>query len=304
MTGAPLPRAECETQLGTHTAHRMARTRSKSPARRPKGAGRSRRLVFWIGLGALLVGAALLVLPSRETGPSVAVAPVLRPEVVGRYPHDPGAFTQGLLVEGGAVYESTGLYGQSTLRRVDLESGRVLASRALGGGDFAEGLAALGGRLYQLTWREGRVYVSDLDTLAPLDTLPLPGEGWGLAEDGRLLILSDGSDRLRWLDPATLAVVREVTVRDGGRPVPRLNELEYVDGVVYANVWQTGRIAAIDPESGAVLQWLDFETLYRLHTGTGADVLNGIAYDPAADRLLITGKLWPTVYAVDRPALD
>ncbi|MDT0633261.1 glutaminyl-peptide cyclotransferase [Rubrivirga sp. S365] len=268
--------------------------------RRTGGAGQGARRWPWVA--ALLAAAAVVGLVALREGGEGSAAPVLRPEVVAQYPHDTLAFTQGLLVEGGAVYESTGLYGRSSLRRVDLATGRVVASRSLGDGDFAEGLAALDGRLYQLTWRQGRVYVADVQTLAPLDTLPLAGEGWGLTEDGRHLILSDGSDRLRVLDPATLAVVRTVEVRDGGRPVPRLNELEYVDGLVYANVWQTGRIAAVDPQSGAVVRWLDLGTLHTLHTGTGRDVLNGIAHDPATGHLLVTGKLWPSVYAVEVPA--
>ena len=205
-----------------------------------------------------------------------------------------------MLIEDGVLYESTGLYGESSLRRVDLATGAVLDSVRLGDAYFAEGLAALGGRLYQLTWQERVVFVYDLATLAPLDTLALDGEGWGLASDGAQLVWSDGSDRLRWLDPATLAVQREVVVRDGRRAVSNLNELEVIDGRVYANVWQTGQIAVIDPATGAVEQWIDLTNVAVLNAGPGRDVMNGIAYDPQGDRLLVTGKLWPTLYAVPR----
>ena len=289
------------------------RARTKGRRRAKASPGQTRRLVVG-GAAALAVGAAVVSLAlSDEDPPEPAVgaaasavgapasAPVVRPEVVAEYPHDPAAFTQGLLVEGGALYESTGLYGASSVRRVDLASGRVLDSLRLGAESFGEGLAALDGRLYQATWREGRAFVYDQATLAPLDTLALSGEGWGLASSGDHLVLSDGSDRLRWLDPATFAPVREVRVRDGGRPVRQLNELEVVGGLVYANVWQTGWIAVIDPESGAVLRWLDLSALHARHLAEGRDVLNGIAFDERSGRLLVTGKLWPTVYALDLP---
>jgi glutamine cyclotransferase len=248
---------------------------------------------------AVAVGVVLLLILRLVDGAGeTATAPVVRPDVVARYPHDTTAFTQGLLLAGGALYESTGLYGESSLRRVDLATGRVLDSLRLGRAYFAEGLATLDGRLYQLTWQEGRVFVYDRATLAPLDTLALDGEGWGLATDGDRLVWSDGSDRLRWLDPATMAVTREVQVRDGGRPVAALNELEVIGGRVLANVWRTGRIAVIDPETGTVVQWLDLTPLVVLQSGAGQDVLNGIAYDAAAGRLLVTGKLWSRVYAL------
>ena len=251
--------------------------------------------------GAVAVAALVAVVLRRPEPP--AAAPVVRPALVAAYPHDSTAFTQGLVVAGGAVYESTGLYGRSTVRRVDLATGRVLQSRALGPAFFGEGLAALGGRLYQLTWREGRVFTYDRETLAPLDTLAFDGEAWGLAADGDRLVLSDGSDRLRWLDPVTLAVTREVAVRDGRRRVGNLNELEVVGGLVYANVWGSARIAVVDAGSGAVVRWLDFTALQDRHRRVADAVLNGIAHEPGAEpgagRLLITGKLWPTVYAVD-----
>ena len=252
--------------------------------------------------GVLAVAAVVAAVVLRRSEPP-GTAPVVRPALSAAFPHDSTAFTQGLVVAGGAVYESTGLYGQSTVRRVDLATGEVLASRALGPSFFGEGLAALGDRLYQLTWREGRVFVYDRATLAPLDTLDLAGEAWGLATDGDRLVLSDGSDRLRWLDPVTLATVRELRVRDGRRRVGNLNELEVIDGLVYANVWGSARIAVVDASSGGVVRWLDFTPLQDRHRRISDAVLNGIAFDPETGRLLITGKLWPSVYAVDLAAV-
>ena len=273
------------------------RTRARERGRRPAPPRRVARAAVVAG-GVAAVAALVAVVALRRAEPPSA-APVVRPALVAAYPHDSTAFTQGLVVAGGAVYESTGLYGRSTVRRVDLATGRVLASRELGPTFFGEGLAALGGRLYQLTWREGHVFVYDAATLAPLDTLAFAGEGWGLAADGGRLVLSDGSDRLRWLDPDGLRVVREVRVHDGPRRVGNLNELEVVGGLVYANVWGSARIAVVDAGSGAVVRWLDFGPLQARHRRVSDAVLNGIAHDPASGRLLVTGKLWPTVYAVD-----
>ena len=278
--------------------------RTRDERRRAAESKRARRRWALVA-GALAVGAVALWAARSGDDPAPAppttTAPVVRPTIEAEYPHDPRAFTQGLLIADGALYESTGLYGASSLRRVDLETGRVLDSLSVGEEYFAEGLAALGGRLYQLTWREGAVFVYDQATLAPLDTLAIPGEGWGLAEMDGQLVLSDGTDRLRWLDPATLAPVREVRVRDGDRPVGQLNELEVVGGRVYANVWQTGRIAVIDPADGAVVQWIDLSDLAASQRAQGRDVLNGIAFDPGSGRLLVTGKLWPSLYAVALP---
>lgn len=218
-------------------------------------------------------------------------------EVTARYPHDVTAYTQGLVWADSVLYESTGRYAHSELRRVDLATGQVLARHTLGGDRFGEGLAVLGGRLYQLTWESQVAYVYDAATLAPLDSFSYAGQGWGLATDGTVLWMSDGSDSLRLLDPATFATTRVVKVRLGGRPVVRINELEWVDGTILANVYETDRIVRIDPATGEVTRSYDFAELYP-DRPPEVDVLNGIATSPVAGELLITGKLWPTMYRV------
>ncbi|MGH8583047.1 MAG: glutaminyl-peptide cyclotransferase [Gammaproteobacteria bacterium] len=222
-------------------------------------------------------------------------------EVVNSYPHDPAAYTQGLLYHAGHLYESTGLYGQSSLRKVDPGSGRVLAKVSLARALFAEGLALLGGRLFQLTWKEGLGFVYELETLARVGQFELPSaEGWGLTSDGLSLILSDGSQRLYFLDPVSYAVRRTLEVASDGAPVMRLNELEYAWGEILANVWLTDAIARIDPRDGRVLGWIDLKPLHAHLPLTYARVaeLNGIAYDAGRDRLFVTGKLWPRLFEV------
>jgi glutamine cyclotransferase len=219
--------------------------------------------------------------------------------VAARVPHDPAAYTQGLVYADGVLYESTGLYGQSQVRRVNRATGRVEAAVSLAADRFGEGLALLDGRLYQLTWQSMIGYVYDAATLAPLDSFRYEGEGWGLTTDGTALIMSDGTARLRFLDPATFAVVRELTVRDHGSPLSALNELEYVDGVIFANVYQSDWIVRVDADSGTVLEWIDFKGLLDGGDRTPqTDVLNGIAFDPASGNLLLTGKRWPWLFEV------
>ncbi len=251
-------------------------------------------------LGLVVVGVVIYLAIPGSVQP---LAPEESPRMLEKFPHDTTAFTQGLLFEEGSLYESTGRYGASSLRRVDLKTGAVELRHELDSTYFAEGLAALNGKLYQLTWKERVGFVYDIETLAPLHTFAIPTrEGWGLAEDGEHLILSDGSEYLRFLDPESMSVLREIRVHDGGKPVTKLNELEYIDGLIYANVWQNSRVAIIDPEDGRVINWLNFNWLNVMHSPLdGADVLNGIAYDPAQKRLYITGKLWPFVYAFKLP---
>jgi glutamine cyclotransferase len=222
--------------------------------------------------------------------------------VVNVYPHDPNAFTQGLVVHEGQLYEGTGLEGESSLRRVDLASGRVDRRRALDDRYFGEGIAILDRRIYQLTWQSRVGFIYDLETFERLGTFAYEGEGWGLTHDGDELIMSDGTPVVRFLDPDTLEVTRTITVRDGDTPVGELNELEYIEGEVWANVWRTDRIVRFDPADGRVVGWVDFGDLYP-RRAANADVLNGIAYDADAERIFITGKNWPQLYEIvlERP---
>ncbi|MDQ2665721.1 MAG: glutaminyl-peptide cyclotransferase [Gemmatimonadota bacterium] len=223
-------------------------------------------------------------------------------EVTAHYPHDSTAYTQGLVWADSVLYESTGRYGYSELRRVDLRSGRVLASRRLAANRFGEGLALMKDRLFQLTWQSGVAYVYDAATLAPRDSFTYAGEGWGLATDGTSLFMSDGSDSLRILSPATFRTERVVHVRYKGSPLYKLNELEYVDGSVLANVYESNWVVRIDPATGDVRELLDFADLYAERPGS-AEVMNGIALSPDKGQLLLTGKLWPVMFQVRlRPA--
>ena len=217
--------------------------------------------------------------------------------VMARVAHDTTAYTQGLVYAGGQLYESTGLLGQSQVRRVNRTTGRVEAAVPLAADRFGEGLTLLDGKLYQLTWTSRVGYVYDAASLAPLDSFRYDGEGWGLTTDGTALIMSDGTARLRFLDPGTFAVVREVTVRDQGSPLSQINELEYVDGAIFANVYRSDWIVRIDPDSGTVLEWIDLAGLLPARERTPTtDVLNGIAWDASTGRLLVTGKRWPWLY--------
>lgn len=244
-----------------------------------------------------------------EIFPSVAmnpVAPVSGYQVVAEYPHDPGAFTQGLVLRNGELFEGTGLEGESTLRRVDLESGDVLQMRELDEEYFGEGISILNGRIYQLTWQSGVAFVYDAETFELLKIFSYDGEGWGLTTDGQRLIMSDGTDTLVFRDPETFDVTGEIDVRDSGTPVANLNELEYVEGEVWANVWQTDRVARIDPGSGQVVGWVDLSGLLSEEEREtyDVDVLNGIAYDSESERIFVTGKLWPKLFEIEVAPAD
>jgi len=225
----------------------------------------------------------------------------LRAQVIESYPHDHDAFTQGLLLHDGSLYESTGLYGRSSVRQVELQTGRVIKRVDLPPELFGEGLAEAGGRLVQLTWRQGVAPTYDLATLARNGEFKFAGEGWGLCYDGQQFIQSDGSNRLTFRDPATFAVTRQLAVSQEGRPVNALNELECVGDTVYANVWLTDRIVAISTANGAVRADIDANGLLtpaeRAASGPDA-ILNGIAHDPATNTFLLTGKLWPKLFRV------
>jgi glutamine cyclotransferase len=223
--------------------------------------------------------------------------------VIHAYPHDPQAFTQGLVYVDGHLYESTGLNGQSTLREDDLETGRVLKEVSVPSRYFAEGLTNWGSTLIQLTWKAHVAFVYDRATFRLLRTMQYPWEGWGLTQDGKHLILSDGSATLHFLNPETLAEVRSLRVTDRGRPVEQLNELEYIHGEIYANVWMTDRIARISPESGKVLDWIDLTgILPEIEIRSRDAVLNGIAFDAGHNRLFVTGKLWPRLFQIQAQA--
>jgi glutamine cyclotransferase len=220
-------------------------------------------------------------------------------EVVKRWPHDRGAFTQGLVFRDGSLLESTGLNGQSRLREVNLETGRVLKQVTLPAVYFAEGLAVVGSEVFQLTWQNRKAFVYDVDTFQARKEFAYEGEGWGLATDWTALILSDGTARLRFLDPAAFTVNRTLDVTREGRPQERLNELEFIHGEIFANVWQTDDVVRIDPANGVVRGVIDFSGLLAPQDRRPeTDVLNGIAYDAKRDRLFITGKNWPWVFEV------
>lgn len=229
-------------------------------------------------------------------------APTVAVQQVRSYPHDSTAFTQGLVWRAGTLYESTGRYGQSSLRRVELETGRVIEKVDLADNYFAEGLAAVGDTLYQLTWKEGVAFKYDANTMRPAGQVSYTGEAWGLTTDGRRLIVSDGSSYLTFIDPATFQIDTTLRVTDGGQPVDQLNELEWVRGEVWANVWHTQQIVRIDPATGRVKGKLDLTSIIP-PVSDPEGVLNGTAYDPAANRLLVTGKLWPRLYEISIPSL-
>jgi glutaminyl-peptide cyclotransferase len=249
------------------------------------------------GLTSILALALLLISGAAR---SAAAVPVYGYKIVHTYPHDTGAYTEGLFYKDGYLYESTGELGQSTVRKVDLRTGETVLRHNLPARYFGEGIVDWKGRLVQLTWKSQTGFVYDLDSFKLQHTFAYPGEGWALTRDNRQIYMSDGTAVLRVLDPETLAVVRRIAVTDAGKPVIHLNELEWIKGEIYANVWLTNRIARIDPASGHVVGWIDLDGL----PGTselaepGNDVLNGIAYDAAHDRLFVTGKHWPALFEI------
>jgi glutamine cyclotransferase len=226
-------------------------------------------------------------------------APTYSFVIVNVYPHDPDAFTQGLLYDDGWLYESTGRRGQSSVRRVEVETGNVEQVYALPEQLFGEGLTLFGDRLIQLTWKSQVGFVYDQETFDLEWVFEYPTQGWGITHDGERLIMSDGTSTLYFWDPQTLAEIGQVQVQADGCPIDRLNELEYVEGEVWANVWLTDTIARIDPQDGRVTGWIDLGGLLdRESLGQPADVLNGIAYDAEGGRLFVTGKLWPSLFEI------
>lgn len=257
------------------------------------------RRVRWLAFFAAL-GLQVVALSARSGGVPPGARPLRRisPQVVATYPHDHAAFTQGLVWSEGRLFESTGLYGASSLREVDLTSGRVLRRVELPADLFAEGLARHGQELLQLTWQEQRLLVWDLPTFARRGERRYGGEGWGLTSDGTRLLMSDGTDRISIRDPSTFAETGSIRVTRDGLPLPALNELEWAEGRLWANVWMTDEIVGIDATTGRVEVVVDGSSLLDADARREADVLNGIAYVPARKTFLLTGKYWPTLFEV------
>jgi len=278
---------------------------------------RSTRMLWGGMLAGGLIATGIALAPGFRTPAEETVAPVnitpngtsrpvaapaieeLRLRVIRKYPHATDAFTQGLIWHEGVMYESTGQYGRSSLRKVRLEDGKVLAQRKLGPKFFGEGLERVGERLIQLTWRSGFAFVSELSTLEARETLSYRGEGWGLCYDGTALVMSDGSSMLEFRDPESMELLGEVSVLKNGHPVRQLNELECVGSEIYANIWQRNEIIRIDGKSGRVTGTIDASGLLSRVEAKRADVLNGIAYKPESKTFLLTGKLWPHVFEVE-----
>jgi glutamine cyclotransferase len=260
----------------------------------PRGLVRGRfLLVLVVGLVIVSLSYSLLTKPD-EPDPEHAYF------VVNTFPHDPDAFTQGLVFYDGLLYEGTGLRGQSSIRIVELETGEITQIHLLPPRYFGEGITIHGNRIIQVTWQSRVGFVYDRSSLEVLDTFGIATEGWGLTHDGTSLILSDGTSTLHFLNPKTFEETRVVEVIYGEEPVDKINELEYIEGYIYANIWQTDMIARIDPLSGSVLGWLDLSGLRDyIDEDASVDVLNGIAYDDDTGNLFITGKLWPLLFEIE-----
>ncbi len=229
---------------------------------------------------------------------ALAAPPEYGYQIVHVYPHDPDAFTQGLEFRAGALYEGTGLEGRSTLRKVKLETGEVLQKIQLSPLYFGEGITVLNQQIVELTWKHHAGFVYDQNSFRQIRTFNYPGEGWGLTNDGANIYMSDGTAQIRVWDGTTLQEKSRLNVHEGSRPIDQLNELEWVRGEIYANVWQTDRIARISPKDGSLLGWIDLTGILPAADRAGADVLNGIAYDSLGDRLFVTGKLWPKLFEI------
>lgn len=278
--------------------------RSDGPMRKNEGRGAGALRPFFVrhcrfSLAVLAIAAMLALAALIVADPAPDRVPICGYQVVRQYPHDPGAFTQGLTFDRGQLYEGTGQYGQSRIRRIELATGRVLAEARYPSNEFGEGIARWGDQIVSLTWHNGIGRRWRLTDLKPLGTFRLAGEGWGLAALGNRLVLSDGSASLRFLDPATMTETGRVAVTLNGRPLDRLNELEAIGGEIWANIWMTDMIARIDPNSGRVRSLIDLTGLKERAGAGGADsVLNGIAWDARGKRLFVTGKNWPALFHI------
>lgn len=283
-----------------------AATSDGATAAQPATAAAEELDVAATSVAATEVAYAAIVASQPTATPTEAATPTPAPpitytyRIVNAYPHDPAAFTQGLVFLDGALYEGTGRWGESTLRETVLETGQVARSKPLEAQYFGEGIAILNDRVYQLTWQEQTGFVYDRATFELLQTFTYPTEGWGITHDGQRLIVSDGTSTIYFWDPATLQETGRITVRDHRGPLNRLNELEFVNGEIWANVWLTDLIARISPETGDVLGYIDLTGLLDTEgLAQPADVLNGIAHDPATGRIFVTGKLWPSIFEIE-----
>lgn len=226
--------------------------------------------------------------------------PVYSHRIVNTYPHDTGAFTQGLVFEDGVIYEGTGLYGKSSLRKVDLETGSILEIYELPAQYFGEGVTVFEDIIVQLTWKSNLGFIYDKVNFEVLRDFTYESEGWGITHDGKRLIMSDGTSTLRFLDPKDFSTLGHIEVYNDSIPINKLNELEYINGYIYANIWPTDNIAIIDPQNGRVAGWIELSGLLESQNWSGpVDVLNGIAYDAANNRLFVTGKLWPWLFEIE-----
>lgn len=249
---------------------------------------------------AVLAAACLLVAVTATAFPRATSLPVTSVRIVNRFPHDADAFCQGLVVADGQLFEGTGLQGSSSLRQVQLETGQIQRIVPLAREYFGEGITVHQGRIYQITWQNRLAIVYDKESFAPVSSFRYSGEGWGLTTDGESLFMSDGTSTLRVLDPATFDVTRRLSVRAGSSKVDKLNELEYVNGEILANIWYSDRIARISPKTGDVLGWIDCSQLYPAKQRPSREhVLNGIAYDATNRRLFVTGKHWPRLFEIE-----
>lgn len=261
---------------------------------------RRRFLALVAGCATLACLGALKLLPSRLLAqPEFPVPRQKTFRVINIYPHDPAAFTQGLLFHDGYLYESTGGWGSSSLRKVELTTGRVLRKRNLPPQYFGEGLALWGHRLIQVTWKSGTGFVYDLNTFDQMETFTYSGEGWGLTQDDQGLILSDGTHVLRRLDPDTFRETGRIAVHDQGQPQRGLNELEYIEGEIWAKIFPTDEMVRIDPKDGHVVARVDLDGILGPRRRPSEAVPNGIAYDPEQHRIFVTGKLWPVLFEIE-----
>ena len=255
----------------------------------------SRGRLMLLLLGGVLMGALSYPLLTQTDEP----APEYAYTIENTFPHDPEAFTQGLVFYGGRIYEGTGLRGHSSVRIVELETGEITRIHKMSPFFFGEGITVHGGRLIQITLQSRVGFIYDISSLDVLGSFKIISDGWGITSDGSSLILSDGTATLRFLDPETFQVIQTVKVRDGNKAVTKINELEYIDGQIFANIWQTDMIARIDPLSGSVLGWIDLGLLKEfIGNETSIDVLNGIAYDRETGHLFLTGKFWPLLFEI------